>query len=471
MIGGMHALAHILKTQLCARGFTEHRTGEKQIFLRSVDGMSNAYIAVEASFGCHAYPPEYAADAHIRLPSPHNPAVEWLTPMFRFLVDVSAVAHLLPADACREFIAIGAQRFGQLMYRRPFDLSDTVPTTLGLLVDAHRETRADELVRTAVIAPLGDFSADIEQRAWTLKDLVGMALERSDGIHLQRLHCLTLLVLLAAAGREFRPVLEQVALEIDEYLVSSSEKLGGELPQLGLGTPELGRPSLGRQALYGQASAQDFVAAMNSVYMGWQKVWYFVWIEEDLKSLRIQPAPETGSTIPSRCRWRRYGIPAAASSGLRTKPIDLSLPGRLFDHWYAANQGRLRQFLHLDVDYPIDMNRPVMVEVRRLERQFLDTFVDAGSASARVSTPLVERFISMFGFIICQCVPRSRWVQHPDDAWLHPGIDINSGNVIDLFVLCHEIATERSGRVLTELIRNARVSTREGFAGEDSAQF
>ena len=58
----------------------------------------------------------------------------------------------------------------------------------------------------------------------------------------------------------------------------------------------------------------------------------------------------------------------------------------------------------------------------------------------------------LFGEFYRQQVPDAAWVQHPDDSWLHPGIALPDGEVIDLFAICEQIFDKRDGMVVGQAL-------------------
>ncbi|MDN5706250.1 hypothetical protein, partial [Corynebacterium casei] len=301
-------------------------TGADSMWVKPVAGMANAYIAVEIPTASATFADD-SQTAHV-------------TPMFRLLVDIGQVEHLLPAEATADMLRFHGRIFGQLWVQRPFDLSDIIPTTIGV----RDEVEIRKAVERQVIGRLKIFEDQIDLMAWSIKGLLGLSLELIDGYRLSPLHWKTVLMVLAASGRDGRAAFEHSARLIDAH--------------------------------YGNNIGDAFLKLLDSVPMDRLKLWYLVGADEDPEDFQIQPLPRSGAIVPSRAGWRRQNVPARAPSGKRVEAIDLNWPADDIDGWVEHTEEIVADFLACDVFFEVDFHDLNFAHAMALECQLLDTFTD-----------------------------------------------------------------------------------------------
>lgn len=371
--------------------------GADSMWVKPVAGMANAYIAVEIPTASAKFADD-SQTAHV-------------TPMFRLLVDIGQVEHLLPAEATADMLRFHGRVFGQLWVQRPFDLSDIIPTTIG----ARTEVEIHKAVERQVIGRLKIFEDQIDLMAWSIKGLLGLSLELIDGYRLSPLHWKTVLMVLAANGRDGRAAFEHTARLIDAH--------------------------------YGNNIGDAFLKLLDSVPMDRLKLWYLVGADEDPEDFQIQPLPRPGAIVPSRAGWRRQNMPVRAPSGKRVEAIDLNWPADDIDGWVEHTEEIVADFLACDVFFEVDFHDLNFAHAMALECQLLDTFTDYADFSQPQNFYLQTAYLRVFGEFYLHRVPGAGWVRHPDDRWLHPGIQLPDGDVVDLFALCEQIFDKRNGMV------------------------
>lgn len=246
-------------------------TGADSMWVKPVAGMANAYIAVEIPTASATFADD-SQTAHV-------------TPMFRLLVDIGQVEHLLPAEATADMLRFHGRIFGQLWVQRPFDLSDIIPTTIGV----RDEVEIRKAVERQVVGRLKIFEDQVDLMAWSIKGLLGLSLELIDGYRLSPLHWKTVLMVLAASGRDGRAAFEHSARLIDAH--------------------------------YGNNIGDAFLKLLDSVPMDRLKLWYLVGADEDPEDFQIQPLPRSGAIVPSRAGWRRRMCPRERPAASASKPL------------------------------------------------------------------------------------------------------------------------------------------------------
>ena len=391
-------LASALAQSLQAQEFTLLET----MWVKPVAGMANAYLAVEAPLGSAVFHDE-SETAHF-------------TPIFRLLVDISQVQHLLPPEAFTGMLNVDGRMWGQLWAQRPFDLSDIIPTTIGVR-NAQEISRATEHF---LLGRLKIFEEQIDLLAWSIQGLQELSLELVDGYWLSTVHWKTLMMVLAANGREARAAFEHTAQLIDAY--------------------------------YDTTIGDAYLQLLDAAPMDRLKLWYLVGADEDPTDFQIPPAPRPGTIVPSRAGWRRQPMPARAPSGQRVQPIDLNWPTDDISGWVEHSAQCLRDFLAYDVAFDVDVEHLDFAHAMALECQLLDTFADYAAFSQPQNFYLQTAYVRLFGEFYRQQVPDATWVQHPDDSWLHPGIALPDGEVIDLFAICEQIFDKRDGMVVGQAL-------------------
>ena len=372
-------------------------TGADSVWVKPVAGMANAYIAVETPTGLAEFS--------------DGSQTAYVTPVFRLLVDIGQVANLLPADATANMYRFHQRTWGELWVQRPFDLSDIIPTTIGVCSQAE----IPKLTERQFLGPLKIFEDQIDLMAWSIQGLLGLSLELIDGYRLSPLHWKTVMMVLAANGRDGRAALEHTARLIDAH--------------------------------YGNNIGDAFLKLLDSVPMDRLKLWYLVGADEDPEDFQMQPQPRPGAIVASRAGWRRQNMPARAPSGKRVEAIDLNWPADDIAGWVEHTVSVVHEFLNHDVFFEVDFQELNFAHAMALECQLLDTFADYADFSQPQNFYLQTAYLRIFGEFYRHQVPDAGWVQHPADRWLHPGIQLPDGDVVDLFAICEQIFDKRDGMV------------------------
>src|SRR5699024_6856263 len=82
-----------------------------------------------------------------------------------------------------------------------------------------------------------------------------------------------------------------------------------------------------------------------------------------------------------------------------------------------------------DVFFEVDVQQLNFAHAMALECQLLDTFTDYADFSQPQNFYLQTAYLRIFGEFYRHQVPDAKWVQHPADRWLHPGIQLPDGDV------------------------------------------
>src|SRR5690625_6913659 len=139
-------------------------------------------------------------------------------------------------------------------------------------------------------------------------------------------------------------------------------------------------------------------------------------------------------------------MPARAPSGKRVEAIDLNWPADDIAGWVEHTVAVVHEFLNHVVFFEVDVHQLNFAHAMALECQLLDTFADYADFSQPQNFYLQTAYLRIFGEFYRHQVPDAKWVQHPADRWLHPGIQLPDGDVVDLFAIC-----ERSEEHTSEL--------------------
>ena len=393
----MSMLERELESALVKAFKSQEFTDFSGTWVKPVAGMSHAYIAVQNPTGSTEYVDgSQTAD---------------VTPIFRLLVDISQVESLLPVEAMADMLHFDGRTWGQLWVQRPFDLSDTIPTTIGV----REEGEIFKLTERQICGRLKIFEDQIDLTAWSIRGLMGLSLELIDGYRLSPLHWKTAMMVLAANGRDARTALEHTSALIDAH--------------------------------YGNKIGDAFLKLLDSVPMDRLKLWYLAGADEAPEDFQIQPLPRPGEIVPSRAGWRRQNMPVRAPSGKRVEAIDLNWAAEDIAGWVEHTESVALEFLAHDVFFTVDFRALNFAHAMALECQLLDTFADYADFSQPQNFYLQTAYLRIFGEFYRHQVADSEWVQHPADRWLHPGIQLPDGEVVDLLSICEQIFDKRDGMV------------------------
>lgn len=388
------ALAQALKIQEFA--------GHDATWLKPISGMANAYIAVEVPVGSAEFS--------------DGSQTAFFTPTFRLLVDIGQVEQLLPAEATADMLRIQGRTWAEIWVQRPYDLSDIIPTTLGMCTKAE----IVQAVERKLMGRLKIFEDQVDLSAWSIQGLLELSLELVDGYRLSPLHWKSVMMVFAANGRDARAALEHTARIIDAH--------------------------------YGNNIGDAYMHLLDSAPMDRLKLWYLVGADEDPTQCKLAPLPRPGAIVPSRAGWRRQNMPTRAPSGKRVEPIDLNVPAENISGWVESTLALVGEFLKRDVFFEVDFSKLNFAHAMALECQLLDTFADYADFSQPQNFYLQTAYLRIFGEFYLHQVPGAAWVQHPADKWLHPGIQLPDADVIDLFAICEQIFDKRNGMVLGDAL-------------------
>ena len=398
----MTTLERELETAL-SKALKKHEfTPHGHIWIKPVAGMANTYIAIEL--------PTASATLSVET------EVAYFTPIFRLVVDAGQIEPYLPEEITDSLLSFASRSWSELWVQRPYDFSDRIPTTIGVQATADINT----VIERQVLGRLKIFEDHIDLHAWSISGLLNLALELIDGYVLSPLHWKSVMMVLAANGRDAREGLEHTAGIIDNY--------------------------------YGAEIGTAFMTLLDTLPMDRWKLWYLVGADEDIEEFRMPAVPRPGQIVPSRAGWRHQGMPSRAPSGKRVEAIFLNWPADDIEGWVNHSGGFLEDFLTRDIFFDVDARALNFADAMKLECQLLDTFADYAEFSQPRNFYLQTMYIRIFGEFYCHRVPDARWMQHPMDEWLHPGIELADGGVIDLFAICEQIFDKRNGMVLGEAL-------------------
>lgn len=352
----------------------------------------------------------------------------WIHAEFEFCWDISAVVDLIDdqllarqakhrAAECQDVRALASLRA-----RSAFDLSDEVPTTLGVTA----QQGIPEAVESMVARPLEEFQRETHALASTAMGIVTMGLDRADGyLPTPRISTAAVLFLAAASDSQGIGVAKLLATAVDDLVRHTY-------------------PRAPRRAA-------EFAEKLGDLDLSALDVWPIT--GPRIESIFPPPPVAADQVVPARVRWREHGTPSRhPSHALATNmwPGDWEDPGA----WVKSLPVVESTFFIYDCPWAIDWQAPTLHDARLLERLLSDSFVGWAEFTQPENWYLQQMWVRVVGLIAMAHNDDARW-QVAMEPSSFPELVLADGNVISPETVIHDALATKSGHVFeTTLIRS-----------------
>lgn len=342
----------------------------------------------------------------------------WMRCEYTLVVDCSTLAPTIPTELRDHWLLpdpTTGNRTRALLHRTtPFDVTDTEPTTAGIVDPG----AADDIADLHVLAPL-EAALGPDRVPTSVAALAHHALTPTDGYRLDARIWRTCCLLLAASGHT--PTARQIIDHVRTRTVDATE------------SPE---------------RITSFAAWLENL----SDPGPLRWTPTDQTPPTTWPTPEPrGTVIPARARWRSGDTKPEHQPDLTPEPLIDSYAGRDLQTWLGGMSILDLEFDTIDIRGAYGgMFRPENLDI--VERHLLDTFPSWGHATLQGNRDLLDRYQRHLGELVRNRVPGT-WIERftPDHV-LDPVVRLDSGQVFDPTAHITHALTTRSGRTYRDLL-------------------
>lgn len=352
----------------------------------------------------------------------------WIRTDFEFCWDISAVVGLIDdqpfvqqaihrAAECPDVDALATLRT-----RSAFDLSDEIPTTLGV----NARERVSEAVDSMLVGPLEEFQREAHELACTANGIVEMGLDRADGyLPVPRISNAAILFLAAAQATQGIGMAKLLAEAVDDLV----------------------------QQTYPRAPrrAAEFAGKLDGRSLSALGAW-------EISGPRIEvissPSPvPANQEVPARARWRQYGTPARQPSRVKTVNIR---PGEWDDAgaWVQSLPVVESTFFTYDCPWSVNWRSPTRHDARLLERLLSDSFVDWAQFTQPENWYLQQMWARVVG-LIAMAYDDGAWWETAEDPGRFPELVLSDGGIVSPEAVIYQALSAKSGKVFeSSLVRS-----------------
>lgn len=345
----------------------------------------------------------------------------WMQCEYSVLIDVSQIAADLPEGIQTPWLVSVGTTFEQtqatLYATTPFDVSDTEPTTAGIIDPESADDDADRHVIASLDAAFGPKSAPT-----TVGDLIRQALTAHNGYRLDARIWRTCCFLLTAAGHR------DVAMQVIDRVRTSTLS--------GIDSPD---------------RIDAFATWLRDTEIPADLHWTCT--DEGVPE-RWPSTPPAGTIVPSRALWREPGYEIPAEAPVEEQPLEDSFAGFSLDIWLQGMSILDLEFDTIDVRGTYGgtfqhQNLPIV------ERHLLDTFPTWAHATVGANRDLLDRYQRYVGELV-RTNTGGQWIEaHTPEGSLDPVVQLAGNSRFVPTDFLRTVLTERTGHHFLNLYATA----------------
>lgn len=341
----------------------------------------------------------------------------WMQCEFSVVIDCAPLADTVPDGIGRLWLTAdgnASERTLALLHRTtPFDVTDTEPTTAGLIDPESADDEADRHVVEPLEAAFGPASFPA-----TVANLIRHALTPTNGYWLDARVWRTCCFLLAASGH--RDLAAQVIAR-----VRTSSLAGNDRPE----------------------RVDEFEAWLSGAEIPTELRWT---TPDSTEPDHWPTTPPPGEVVPARALWRDDSHTIPSFPPVDEEPLGDTFAGLDLEIWLGGMSILDLEFDTLDIRGTFgDPYQPENLPI--VERHLLDTFPSWAHATDERHRDLLDRYQRFVGEL-ARTTLGGEWVAAINSAgYFDPVVALSSGETFTPAEFLKRALTERTGRFLADL--------------------